>query len=660
MSSKRIGTAVGVGLLLLGLVATACDDDGPPGPPPDEVPPRLTLRLAPGERVVLRDTTVLRSFKLEAEPGGAEYRMAVSWPGRSGSASYRLRARGAQARAAGTAASAGRSEAAGVRRHGSGPREAADRFELRLREAMREALKRARARPAGSPSAHRPAVPLASLGAVPPAVGERLRFFLSVQPDFSVDCQDTSRVAEGIVRAVGDRFILAEDLDVAGPLTDAEFAELLTVLDGIVFPVDSAYFGSPADIDGNGRIIALFTEAVNELTPRASSTRVEGFFNPVDLAESGRAEGDGFGDPGTGTCPASNEAELLYLMAPDPGGRFSSPVSVELALASAPRVVAHELQHLLTAEQRTILGRGTFDNLEETWLSEGFAHTAEEVVGIRAAGLSVRGDLRLSEAVTDAASLDAFRTYQLANFSRLRRYYLDPPGTPALATADPSGPASLAMRGFGWSFLRWIADQFAPGPGGGLPEAGEELLFRELSRGGAVHRTGIGNVESALRAVTGTFRSWEDLLADFAIMPTLDSREPGGAAADDGGGEGAEFPVETQLLSWNLPDIFRDLNEERTVPFPGTNPFAEPDPLDARVITMSDGTNEAVEFGLNASTEKIFIVRGPGPTPELFLEVTGPGGAPLGSPPPQLTVVRSGGGADAPGAARKSAGEQAR
>ncbi|MFB6240818.1 MAG: hypothetical protein ABEJ46_04560, partial [Gemmatimonadota bacterium] len=63
---------------------------------------------------------------------------------------------------------------------------------------------------------------------------------------------------------------------------------------------------------------------------------------------------------------------------------------------------------------------------------------------------------------TNSAGLAAFNNFQLPNFLRLRRYLINPDSTRALASEDPQGTKSLAMRGFGYLFLRWLGDQEGP------------------------------------------------------------------------------------------------------------------------------------------------------------------------------------------------------
>jgi hypothetical protein len=496
--------------------------------------------------------------------------------------------------------------------------EAASRLELKFRENARRELRRVGARvhrpaagegePAGPPD---PA--LARALSVPPTVGEVVTFSNSVSPELDVECDRDEPIA-ATVRAVGQRFAIAEDLEGGGVVSDAAYGSLLQELDDIVFPVDRAYFGPPADLDGNERVWVLFTKIVNRVTPRGSSTFVAGFFNPSDLADR------------TG-CRASNQGEVLYLLAADPGGAFSNAVPPAFAMSNARGTTAHEFQHLLAAEQRTVFGDGTlFANLEEPWLSEGLAHTAETIAGLQFQGLSTRANLSFG-ALMGATS--AFNAYHLANFRRLGEYFADPTRTLALGDAtgdDPGGLPSLRMRGFGWLFLRWLADHFGPeSPVGVLPGSGEAALFRELTEGGPELLTGTANVERAVQVLAGPIQ-WGDLFGEYAVSPVTDDAVP------------SQVPQRLQVPSFDLPEIFGGLHET----FPSLSPFRVEYPLATTTETLVRSINRAFDFDLGASTASYFILRSDGPHPAVSIQLTTPTGAevPL-SARPQLTLVRT-------------------
>jgi hypothetical protein len=82
--------------------------------------------------------------------------------------------------------------------------------------------------------------------------------------------------------------------------------------DTLVAPVNELAFGTPTDIDHNGRVVIFFTRAVNELTPSGAAFYYGGFFHPRDLLPRRR--------DGVTYCEGSNEGEMFYMFVPDPDG----------------------------------------------------------------------------------------------------------------------------------------------------------------------------------------------------------------------------------------------------------------------------------------------------------------------------------------------------
>ncbi len=569
------------------------------GPPP---PGRLSLE--PGEACILRDA---RIATLAAGPEAREYLIAVQ------SASH---VAGAVARLGfavlGPDADRAAAAAPTIALHGRTPPvspdlEAASRMELDLRAAARRELTRAGARPA---RASGPLARAARLERRDLAPGDTVRFRNSVSADLEVSCESEERVT-AVVRAMGPGFALVEDVAVAGHLTPAQFEEIRRELQDIVFPVVTGYFGEPADLDGNGVVWVLLTAIVNRLTPPGSATRIGGFHNPTDLA-----------DPAS--CPASNRGEILYMLGADPNAVFSDALSAEFIKRNTLGVSAHEMLHLISAEQR-VMGSGDFSALEESWLGEGLAHTAETAAGLARAGLSLGEGLGYAELTAD---LDGFRAYHFDNFKRAAWYASSPERTAALgdsARADPGGIPSLRMRGFAWLFLRWLADQFVAGGGGPPLASGERALFRELSHGGPRHAIGIANVERAV-ATLGTRALWRDLLAQYAAMP---------AAA----GAARVAPARRlRLRSFDLRDIYAGLHSSQD----GKEPFAAPYPLRVTNVDLNRSTDQVFALELGASTASYFLLASEGPHPPISLRLTGVGGGPLPADArAQVTVIRT-------------------
>jgi hypothetical protein len=380
--------------------------------------------------------------------------------------------------------------------------------------------------------------------------------------------------------------------------------------------VDTEYFGETADIDANERVIVLVTEEVNKLTDLTAQLIFLGFFLGSDLSN----EVD---------CPASNVAEIVYIRAPDPNGDFGSATSVERAIEFLESTTSHEFQHLINAEQRFLLGNAGFASLAgaETWMNEGLSHLAEELVGLKVAGLPLRANMGIDEVLADR---DAFNTYILDNFINLgvtstnpdgcNGWMVDPANSITIFVSDPPGCGSITMRGWSYLFLRWLGDHEGPAGNGVIPGSNEQLLFRELVTGGPTHLSGTENVERAV-AMFGSGASWEELMADFLVMPAVDDEAQG-------------VPERTQLLTWDLRDLFRGLHDNS-----GTGPiFPEEYPLEVEGNLF---VNTESEFSIRASSAKYLLLVSAGSTPEYELRITDQAGAALpANRSPQVTIVR--------------------
>ena len=439
-----------------------------------------------------------------------------------------------------------------------------------------------------------------------PTVGDVVQYNFAVQPDFTATCDAPRTPITGTVRAVGEHLALVEDRDQPSPgFGPDEWAALIAELDGVVAPLIRSYFGPWEDIDGNGRVVVLFTRKVNELSPPGQAG-IGGFFLPLDLAASGAGGGGLPGDDGE-ICPASNEAEILYLAMADPEGRAGPTISVARAMRNARGLTAHELQHLINAEARVLRGDRGFSGAEEVWLDEGLSSLAEEVAGLAVIESPLRTNLTWNEVSNTRAEIDAFNSYQINNFLNLSLFMLNPAVAPTISGVDLGGVGSLQMRGFAWSLLRWLGDQ-----GGG----DERVFFRDLVTGGPNGDSGIDNIERVAA------QSWDDLLATFAVA----------IATDDGGFDDADDRF--KILSWNLRDVFAALNRNAAA----GSLFPLPFPL---FPTALDAETAALNFDVRASTIRYFTLRSGPQVPALALGLTTPTGSRLSeTAEPQVTIVR--------------------
>lgn len=622
VAERAPATLAAVGAAALAL---ACGGDGGTGAGPSTR--TVSMDLAVGESRTAETGGDVLVLEFPSADGAREYRLAVWSTSRTAGSLVGVRLDAGASDGSGAVGWSGPGLAArGPRAFpppGLGVEELAREWELRLREAARRELRRRNAVPARG-GATPAGVRLSLHPSEVPQAGDSLRFLYPIQDDFSISCDpDDADTITAVVRGVSGEIAMVEDVETPAAISDAEYQSLADEFDDVVFAADTAYFGPPSDIDGNERVIVLLTPEVNKLSDPGGSTFVAGFFLPTDLAESG--DGGGNANDKSGNCPSSNEAELLYLLAPDPNGDFGPVVDAERAKENARSVSSHEFEHLLSAVQRLIFGSGGFATLEDVWLGEALAHLAEEIVGLKKIGAALRANLAFGDVASTQDEIDAFNTFQIQNFARTRQYMLDPEGTLTLGDVnerDPGGIESLKMRGFAYTFARWLGDQYGPSGDGTLPGSREQELFRFLSRGGESHLTGVDNVEAALSEVAGVSRTWRELLPDH--FPSL--------SVDDQGVSG--LPEAHQFLTWDYRDVFLGLHENEG----SGQTFTEEYPLS---VSASGFGSTTVDFELRSSAAKHFSFSGSGPVPPFSITLTDQtGGALAEKVRVGVTVVR--------------------
>ena len=289
-----------------------------------------------------------------------------------------------------------------------------------------------------------------------PAVGDRLNLKI---PDASTTNLCTNYIAtQAVVASVSSRAILAVDtLD--GPptllFTQQQMDSITSEFDLVTYPTDASYFGTPTDVDGNSRVIILFTGQINKLTP-PNSPAGTGFVGGFFFA------GDFFPPTGTtpGTfCPQSNQAEIFYLLSPDPTGRFGNVRTTSSVRQGTRGTIAHEFQHMINAGNR--YQNPAVSDFESTWLDEALAHFGEDAVGRTQRNFTDLQTLLYSDILpcsTPCAQANDFNAFFFQNLARLTSW-MDKPNlySPTSDLAD----TSLATRGAAWALVRYAADNYS-------------------------------------------------------------------------------------------------------------------------------------------------------------------------------------------------------
>jgi hypothetical protein len=376
--------------------------------------------------------------------------------------------------------------------------------------------------------AHRRASGGAAFDVIPNAVsiGQILR--LNANSDSS--CTAPAYRGARVVAISNKAIVVADTLNPSGGYSDAEYAAFGAAFDTLIDPLDRQAFGDVSDIDHNGRVVIFFTKTVNDLTPATSASYIGGFFDARDLFPVTST-------PDLDGCAGSNVGEMFYVMVPDPsrGGAFSKANVANEVYGT----LAHEYQHLINASRRMYVNTAATD-FEDTWLDEGLAHEAEELLFYRVSGLAPRQDLDVAAIRRSAAIISAFNNYQSENFGRYEEFLRSPSQYSAYADND-----SLATRGASWSFLRYAADHRGASDG--------DVWYQLVNSS----NTGLANLQGVFGAdVVTELRNW-----GTSVL------------TDDLGGVDPTY----QQPSWNFRSMYQTLDGTNVFPIanvsltPGTH-----------------------------------------------------------------------------------------
>ena len=392
-------------------------------------------------------------------------------------------------------------------------------------------------------------VPSLSLSVIPSTatVGQFVTLNANAESACNSPMMRTGRIAAVSSKAI----VVADTTNPASGYTEADYQSIASTFDTLVDPTDTKAFGTPTDIDGNGHIVLFFTRAVNELTPARSTSYVAGFFYARDLFPA-------ISTAGFDACASSNGGEMFYLMVPDPtgvvnGNRFAKDAVTNVVIGT----LGHEYQHLINASRRMYVNTAATD-FEETWLDEGLAHVAEELLFYARTGLKPRANIDATLLRTSAAYIDAFNNEAISNFARLGEYLGAPSSNSAFADND-----DLATRGATWSFLRYAADHTGSDDG--------TTWFQLVNS----TSTGVANLTRVFGAgLTTLARDWAtSVLADDVTSTEARYQQP----------------------SWNMRSIFGALQSNGAYPLATTTLTSTPS-----AVTVSGGSAAYLRFTVAA------------------------------------------------------------
>ena len=345
-----------------------------------------------------------------------------------------------------------------------------------------------------------------------PAVGDTINIKI---PDASTTDLCTNFIStQAVVASVSQKAILMVDTLDGSPaslFTQAQMDSITGEFDSITYPTDSAYFGTPTDIDNNAHhIIMLFTGQVNRLTQANSPPGtgfVGGFFFAGDFfptVDTPQAQG----------CAESNGAEIFYLLSPDPTAKFGNIRSTNSVRQGTRGTIAHEFQHMINTGNRLGSMDPAVKPFESAWLDEALAHFAEDAVGRVQRGFTDLQTLTFNDVLpcnTPCSQANDFNAFFFQNLARLTDW-MDKPDqfSPMSELTD-----SLATRGAAWAIVRYAADNYS----NGLPRT----LTRQLAAG---PDTGVKNFAAATKAPIDTVvKGWlMSMYADHLGIVGLDAK----------------------------------------------------------------------------------------------------------------------------------------
>jgi hypothetical protein len=308
-------------------------------------------------------------------------------------------------------------------------------------------------------------------------------------------------------------------------------------------------FGALSDVDDNGGVIVFFTRKMNELSPPASSLVANGLFQPRDLLSAAPT-----------SCPGSNEAEVIYMMVPDPTGAVNSNVrTVSFVFGAAGPTLVHHAEHLFNASRRLYFNASAL--LEENWLDEALAWEMQELVFLNASvGLTPRTNINLQALTTGpnaSIRVSDFNMYENPMYSHMRTYFYQLNGNngnkrlgplrqqPYSTGTSPDVHENAAPNfAIGYTFLRYALDR---------KNTGDAALLNALVN---TNQTGIANLQTVFGADPNLW------MRDFLVAMYADDAGIAGLAPQYTaptwnfrsvyGGLGG-FPMAVDLLSNGAP-----------------------------------------------------------------------------------------------------------
>ncbi len=315
-----------------------------------------------------------------------------------------------------------------------------------------------------------------------PALGSTRSF--RILTDYTAASDVWATVTAQLAYAGTNVLIYADTRTPSAGFTADALTQFGQYFDQTLFPIDTAAFGLPSDVDGNGRVIMLMSPAVNAGTPSATCLTqgfVAGFFNGEDF--------------NAGSDPNSNSGEIFYSLVADPEGAFGCPHSASEVSSVEPSVFLHEMQHLISYSQHVVIEGG---KPAASWMDEGLSLVAEELGSAYYEAKCPPPACRTDPAqLLPDSSMGFARNFMFDSYA-----YASNPDSVSITTQTDHALGS-AWRGGAWALMRWLGDHMPAG------------FYRRLetTQGGGV---------SAIERASGG-QDFSTLFANFGLALYTDS-----------------------------------------------------------------------------------------------------------------------------------------
>jgi hypothetical protein len=397
-----------------------------------------------------------------------------------------------------------------------------------------------------------------------------------------LNCSASKDVPARVVH-VGPRSVILEATDAPLAQTmDADYTALGAEYDEKMYDILVQNFGDPlaydAKTDNNGRIIMLFTKAVND-----RATGLLGFVTICDFFPAS--------DPQTA---ASNQAEIFYARVPTSADVDYNNVNTKVGWMHLMRgTLIHESKHIASYAER--FQTPIEAELEESWLEEGTAQAAIEFWGratYYAGKATWKGNATYDNTMRcDARPADPACGGQpsiiMDHFLFLFSYYEDIETKSYFSSARDD----VSVYGSAWLLTRWAADHYA---------TDEAAFYRSVTQ--SYTQTGLTNIEARIG------RDFISFHPDFMMAHY----------ADDVAGLTPPTSARYTIPSWNMRDMFLGISQNFTrggqpVPaFPLRVRAASFGAFTADVATLLGGSAAYVELSGTPTAPQVLDLRAPG------------------------------------------------